>query len=363
MKKIIPKFYLVILLVQVIVLGCSSSDDEYQKIPVSPVVVDLTKVPYPTLSEYKFFEGQLKELTPAYGVLPYQPASELFTDYAEKKRFLWLPKGTKATFNEDGKIIEFPVGSALIKTFYYSKFQPSNTTRLIETRVMIKQQTGWIYAEYVWNEEQTEAFYQMDGSTLPISWKDELGVLKSTTYRIPSEEECAICHTISDIKTPIGIKPQNINFELEYDGVVKNQLQKLIDFGYLENNIPSTINSTVNYKDSSKPLALRVRSYLDINCAHCHQDGGYASVYVLRFEFDKTNSSPNLGICMSASHTVPGNPATTLVKPFDLNRSILFYRVSTNDFNYRMPFLGRTIRDEEGIVLISDWINSLTGCE
>jgi uncharacterized repeat protein (TIGR03806 family) len=364
MKEILQRYTLQLFgFLLLITFGCSSSDGDYEDIKVSPVVVDLTQVPYATLSEYKFFDGLLKNQKPAYGVLPYQPASELFTDYADKKRFLWLPKGTKATYNEAGKIIEFPIGSALIKTFYYSNSQPTNTARLIETRVMIKKQTGWIYAEYVWNETQTEAVYQMGGSTLPISWKNASGELKSATYRIPSKQECATCHTVSNNNTPIGIKPQNINFELNYDGMSKNQLAKLIEFGYLENNLPTTITSTVNYKDTSKSLNLRVRSYFDSNCAHCHQDGGHASAYILRFAFDKTNSSPNLGICLPASHAVPGNPATTLVKPFDTNRSLLFYRVTTNDLNYRMPYLGRTIRDEESIVLISEWINSLTGCE
>ena len=36
-----------------------------------------------------------------------------------KKRFIWLPNGTKATYNGDDEILELPVGAALIKTFYY----------------------------------------------------------------------------------------------------------------------------------------------------------------------------------------------------------------------------------------------------
>ena len=29
---------------------------------------------------------------------------------------------------------------------------------LIETRLMIRKEEGWTFAEYFWNEEQTEAF-------------------------------------------------------------------------------------------------------------------------------------------------------------------------------------------------------------
>ena len=51
--------------------SCSDNDDEY--IAVSPVIVDLTQVPFPKLSDYKFFEGDLKDQNPALNVLPYEP--------------------------------------------------------------------------------------------------------------------------------------------------------------------------------------------------------------------------------------------------------------------------------------------------
>jgi hypothetical protein len=141
------------------------------------VSVDLSTVPYQKLSEYRFFKGQMKDQVPEDGVIPYQLASSLFTDYALKKRFVWLPSGLKGTYIADNKIIELPVGAALIKTFYYDNVQPSGVTKILETRIMIKKSTGWIFAEYVWNEEQTEATLQMDGSNIPISWNQN-GTIK-----------------------------------------------------------------------------------------------------------------------------------------------------------------------------------------
>ena len=101
----------------IIFISCSDNDDEY--IPVSPVIVDLTLVPYPKLSDYHFFEGNMKDQKPSLDVIPYEPASSLFTDYAIKKRFIWMPKGVKGTFNGVNNVIELPVGAALIKSFYY----------------------------------------------------------------------------------------------------------------------------------------------------------------------------------------------------------------------------------------------------
>ena len=356
-------FFLFVVLVMIV--GCTSSHDDYTAVPPqTPVVMDLTQVPYPKLSDYKFFDGALKNLNPSYGVLPYKPASSLFTDYAKKKRFVWMPNGTKASYNGDGNILSFPVGTALIKTFYYDNVQPLNVTQIIETRVMIKKATGWIVAEYIWNQDQTEAIFQASGAgdTVPISWIDEHNVTKNVNYSIPSTIDCEVCHKINNQDIPIGLKPQNLNNNYAYPEGSKNQLAKLISFGYLENNLPATIVSTVDYDDTTQPLNLRVRSYFDINCAHCHQDGGYASYYVMRFAFNQTTVAANLGICQMPNHSIPA-VSGSIVKPSDINRSVLYYRVSTTDPGYRMPFKGRTIVHEEGVQLIADWINSLTSCD
>ena len=84
------KYYflsITLLLTFIIFISCSDKDDEY--ISVSPVIVDLTQVPYPKLSDYNFFEGPIKDQKPSLDVLPYEPASSLFTDYAIKKRFIF----------------------------------------------------------------------------------------------------------------------------------------------------------------------------------------------------------------------------------------------------------------------------------
>lgn len=365
MKKITGIIAIVFIGCLSIITSCSSSDDEYIPIiPVveSPVVVDLTQVPYQKLSEYKFFAGALKDMNPSYGVIPYKPTSELFTDYAEKKRFIWLPKGTKATYNGDGNVLNLPVGAAVLKMFYYNNVQPGNTTRIIETRIMIRKSDGWIFAEYVWNDEQTEAYLQTQSSQTPISWLDENNNLKSINYKIPSVvTDCKRCHQLLDgTRLPIGIKPQNLNSTFNYLDGAKNQLTKLVQFGYLENNLPSTIVSVVDYKDTSKSLNLRVRSYFDANCAHCHDTGAEADHFSLRLAFDDTSIDANMGVGVHAEHAVAGYPNGRIVTPGNVGQSILHYRINTETDNfYMMPVIGRTIRQQEGVQLVEDWINSL----
>ena len=358
------KYYLLsiaILTLIIVFTACSDKDDVYT--PVSPVVVDLTQVPYPKLSDYHFFEGDIKEQIPSLNVLPYEPASSLFTDYASKKRFIWMPIGVTATYIADNKILDFPVGTVLIKTFYYTTIQPGNTTKLIETRLMIKKNDGWKFYEYVWNDEQTEANLVVgvdftNGSSQTITFTKPNNELITTDYRIPSDGECFACHKINEIATPIGVKPQNLNHNHTYDNVSKKILQKLVEQGYLD-SYPSSIVSTVDYRDTTQPLDLRLRSYLDINCAHCHQDQARCFYRPIRLPFSQTNVDSNIGTCLVADEVISPT-LQKIISPGNYSKSIMHYRLSSNDESERMPLLGRTIVHDEGVALLEEYISSLT---
>jgi len=380
MKKYYAFLLILPFLFTAVIVSCSKSDDDtYVPVaPVSPVTVDLTQVPYPKLSDYKFFEGELKNQKPSLDVLPFIPASPLFTDYALKKRWVWMPKGKKATYNSDITVLELPIGAALIKTFYYENVQnvtPVGATRIIETRIMIRKSDGWIFADYVWNAEQTEAYYDLGGSSTEIIWKDENDVIKNAPdYRIPSEEQCIVCHKARGMENgseivlhvPIGIKPQNLNFNYDYGTASKNQLSKWIEAGYLANNfsLPTAANTVVDYKDTSKSLDQRVRSYVDANCSHCHATDRHCDYRPMRFAFNETaNNRENMGVCVSTSDMQDFPPAySKVVSPGNINRSMLYYRLNTTDEAYRMPLHGRTIIHDEGIALVEAWINSLSAC-
>lgn len=328
---------------------------------IQSVSADLSQVPYPKLSDYKFFAGPIKNQNPSLGVLIYEPASSLFTDYAKKKRFVWMPTGSKATFNGEDKILELPVGAVIIKTFYYTNVVPNNSTRIIETRLMIRKSTGWIFAEYIWNEEQTDAFLQTNGATTSVTFIHDTGEEKTVSeYRMPSNAECLVCHKNDLTPIPIGIKPQNLNWNYNYTNGTQNQLSKWIQEGYLENNLPANISAVVNYKDTTKPLADRLRSYLDINCAHCHSEMGHCSYRPIRLAFNESTTPINLGICVPPQD--PVGVTTNIITPSNVNRSTMHARMNTNQGNLKMPLIGRSVIHEEGVQLLRDYINSLSGC-
>ncbi|MCK7589430.1 hypothetical protein M0G43_02470 [Subsaxibacter sp. CAU 1640] len=337
--------------------SCNSGDDSYVEEPSSPVNFELNEVPYDSLSKYGFFNGQLKDLEPAVGVLPYDLNSSLFSDYAHKKRFVWMPNDVKATYDNDYSPLNFPTGAVLIKNFYYENIQPSNTTKILETRLMYKKDDGWHFAKYVWNEEQTEATFTNAGSFVNLTWI-EGNQTKTTNYRIPSQAECFTCHNKFGTPLPIGPKPQNLNRNYSYTEGARNQLSKWISEGYLDANIPQSIASTVAWNDESQPLEMRVRSYLDINCGHCHSEESYCEYRPMRFAFHENSDDTNKGICVDPETQIA--PYTKIIVPHNSDLSLLHFRISTTEEQYRMPLLGRTIKHDEGVRLIEEWINSLT---
>ena len=340
------------------------SNEALVTINAVPIVnVNLTLVPLPKLSDYHFFIGDIKNQIPSLNVIAYEPASSLFTDYAIKKRFIWMPAGVSGTYVADNKIIDFPIGTVLIKTFYYTTIQPGNVTKIIETRLMIRKDDGWKFYEYLWNDEQTEANLVSgtdftNGSIKNITFTKPSGEIITTDYRIPSDSECFACHKINEIATPIGVKPQNLNHNHTYGNSSKKILQKLVDQGYL-NSYPSSIVSTVDYHDTTQPLDLRLRSYLDINCAHCHQDQARCYYRPVRFPFSQTDIDSNIGICLAADEEISPT-LQKVISPGNYTKSIMHYRMSSNEESERMPLLGRTIVHDEGVALLEQYISSLT---
>ncbi len=341
-------------------LSCTEQDNYVSTQPTtqnSPVSLDLNGEPYQNLSEYNFFEGNMADLKPVNGVLPYKIISGLFIDYAKAKTFVWMPKGSKARYVDDHSVFDFPEGSVLITTHFFENVLPEKYTKMIETRLLIKQKDEWIMANYKWNDEQTEATYTKAGSFVGVTFVDN-NETKSVNYKIPSYDECFTCHNKYDEILPIGTKPQNINSVFAYKEGVKNQLQKWVDYGYLENKLPSNINTVVNWEDASQPLDLRVRSYLDINCAHCHSDKGYCEYAPLRFPFNKTEDAINMGVNIEHSFKLEQG-LSHIVTPGKASESALLFRISSTLDEYKMPIIGRTQQHKEGVELINQWINSL----
>ena len=104
-----------------------------------------------------------------------------------------------------------------------------------------------------------------------------------------------------------------------------------------------------------------MRSYVDINCAHCHSDDSYCDYRPMRFAYQVNADSENLGVCVEPETQFI--PNSYIVTPNNLDLSILYYRINTTDESLRMPLFGRTLKHEEGVRLVQEWITSLTNCD
>lgn len=373
MRKLRHIFRLATIVLSTLILtNCSGSDDEgYEAPPIieEELPIDFSQVPYDKLSDYGFFTSPINEMKPSTSrVLPYEPSSELFTDYAKKKRFVWMPEGVNAVNFSEDKILNFPIGTILIKNFYYEQVAPTNTQRIIETRLLVKtteatnEDSGWHTYNYIWNDEQTEAYYDElgNGSLVPITFQHN-GVSKSITYTIPATMECKMCHKkisqFGELIQPIGTKLQNLNKTLHYGAQQMNQIQKWIEVGYLAPTISADFASTVDWKDVSQPLDKRAKSYLDMNCAHCHSDGGHCDYTTIRLNYSNLNEEL-WGVC-STVHFWDVD-ASKIIHPGDSDQSSIVLRMESTQVGPMMPMLGRSIVHEEGVALIREWIDQMT---
>jgi len=307
------------------------------------------------LSEYGFFKD-LKNQVPAKNVLPYQLKSQLFSDYTDKQRFIYVPNDSKFTFESD-KVFQFPVGTTLIKTFSYQNTSSSLETQLLETRLLIHTNNGWEAVGYIWNNEQTDARLSLVGKTIQTQFSKASGELISVRYRAPNKNQCKECHQLNGVMTPIGPKARNMDLEVQYELGKMDQLEKWAQLGWIDRDL--VFNKMVNYFDNSQNMEARARSYLDINCAHCHIRGGSADTTGLYLTLEEENTK-HLGFYKKPVATGKGsfNLRYSIV-PGKSEESILLARMHSLDPGIMMPESGRALRDEEGLEIVSAWIDSL----
>jgi len=320
---------------------------------------DMATAPKINLSEYAFFTGNLADLKPAEGVFPYEVNAPLFSDYAEKARFIYLPAVTQMTYDAEDAFT-FPQGAVLIKNFYYftDASKPELGRRILETRLLINEAKGWKALEYIWNDAQTDAILEVAGATMPVRWTDANGKKQNIEYIAPNLNQCKGCHSYDGQFVPIGATARQLNHE--HEGV--NQLRHWQMLGLIqlpENFDASTAPRLTDYRKADAPVADKARAYLDGNCAHCHNPHGPASTSGMFLEV--TQQDPErLGINKTpvAAGRGSGNRKFGIV-PGKPSESILLYRMESDDTGIRMPELGRQLAHREGVEIIRLWIKNM----
>jgi uncharacterized repeat protein (TIGR03806 family) len=328
-----------------------------------PSQVSVDEVPYASLSDYHFFTGVLQDLTPNTRIIPYDLNTPLFSDYAKKSRFVWIPEGKHAQALPDGSIA-YPVGTVLIKNFFYPQDfqQPDLGREIIETRLIIRRENEWEPLTYVWNTEQTEAMLEIAGDVKDVRWLDEEGSSKELTYIIPNVNQCKTCHEYKKELQPLGPKVANLNKDYDYVWGIQNQLEAWSEQDILTGVVDvSKMAKMAVWDEERYPVSDRALAYLEVNCGSCHNEEGSAYISGLYLNTQETRPA-NLGFCKSPVSAGKGSGGRNYdIVPGDPEASILIYRMETDDPGARMPEIGRKLVHEEGVNLIREWIASLAG--
>lgn len=317
---------------------------------VNQAVIDSDAMPA-KLSAFGLF--QPGGSVPISTVLPYELATPLFSDYADKARLIALPAGQKAVVGPDGRV-QFPLGTVLVKSFGWTSV---NGGRPVETRLLIHRASGWVALPYIWDADGRDATLKVAGGRLPIRFTRANGDEHSISYAVPNKNQCKDCHSQNGAIVPIGPRVGNLVFPgVGKAGAGAGRAALARAF-----TNPAALAGPVVRWDDARGASLdsRARAYLDVNCAHCHSPGGSASNSGL-FQGRDVRDGKALGIGKRPVAAGRGSGGRDFaIAPGDPDASILIYRLENTDPGIAMPELGRGMVHREGAALLREWIASM----
>ncbi len=302
--------------------------------------------------------ADLTDLSPAPGLLPYQINLPFWSDHAIKRRWFTLPDAnSKITWSRDGEWT-FPTGQIWVKHFDIETTRGNPATRKrLETRLLVKNTTGAYGVSYRWNEAGTEATLVGEPGedfdlTITVG-----GSPQTQRWRIPSRSECMTCHT-PQAGFALSSNTRQYNLASLVPGFSGNQIDVLENGGYFSNNPDSThlLPRHLRPDETNYPAEARVRSYLAVNCAYCHMDGGTAAPSAWDGRHELTLDQT--GLILGNASNNGGNPLNKLVVPGSTTQSILLNRTAASNGFTRMPPLGSNVVDPAGVALLTEWIQN-----
>jgi mono/diheme cytochrome c family protein len=269
----------------------------------------------------------IEDKTLAPDLIAYEPRYALWSDGAEKRRWLRLPKGTKID-NSDPDHWRFPVGTVLFKEF-------ARAGKRLETRVIARvgeAAEATFMGTFLWRDDERDALLVRDGAPN----------VRETDHDLPSQKNCATCH---------NPEPGRV---LGFSAVQQQELpSELLAQPQQAYAIPGT-------RESAQGLG-----YLHANCGHCHNPRGNPSnrtrlnlrLSVADVEAGQTTiERETVGVALDSFS------ATSLklrVVAGDPDQSGIYARMSERGTEAAMPTLGTKHVDEIGMQSVRAWIAGL----
>jgi hypothetical protein len=311
-----------------------------------------TAWPPPTLRATGLYSDWTTK-TVAADNLPFSPQYPLWSDGAIKSRWLHLPRGTFIDASNPD-VWRFPIGTRLWKEF---RFGQRAETRLIE-----RTRSGWQFATYVWNADETEA---------PVAPED--GISQSVVIRpgvrhaIPSRTDCRACHEAGPVHvlgvTALQLSPDRDSnaphAETPPPGAV--DLTTLVE-RHLVRGLPARFTQTPPRIAARSPTERAALGYLNTNCGVCHT--GLGELASLSFALNYTlgrgaGEAPALltSVGRPSKFKVPG--AADIIERVSAghpDKSMIVARMASRYPLLQMPPLGTRLVDDAAVGLIKRWI-------
>ena len=315
-----------------------------------------------TLSDTGAF-SDLSTLTPNAGVTPYDLNLRFWSDHADKTRFFALKNlSDTIVYSQDG-FWQAPAGAVWIKHFDMdlNRDSPGTNVKRLETRFLVKTEDDFYGLSYRWNDAGTAAnLVANNGDAFDLTIT-EGGSTHIERWQIPSRGDCRTCHTNNN-EVMLGFNTRQLNRPGSLSGLSDNYLKLLHDAGYFSptEELPTDYGNLPKFHtpdDESVNLEERVRSYLAVNCSYCHYEGSNAVPNSWSGDPFLTIEQTNLLHSEGIGFTVV-DPTDRLIIPGNAPKSLLLSLVSNSNGYSRMPPLATNVVDQEGVTLITDWINN-----
>jgi len=289
-------------------------------------------------------------------IVTFTPQYPLWSDGAEKRRWLRLPPGSFIDASQPDAW-RFPVGTKLWKEFAVAG-------RAIETRFVERQSDGsWRFATYVWTDDGRDAVLAPERGTVVA-----LPQARGARYAVPARGDCLACH--GGARVPVlGLAA--LQLSPDRDPLAPHaqpkrasdvDLRSLVARGWLRGLPPALLEQPPRIAAAS-PVERAALGYLHGNCAQCHHAGeGRVPVRLVLeqsvADAAKTHADALRSMVDAPSrYRPPGAPDDArVVAPGDAAASVLATRMQSRHARVQMPPLGTERPDDEGLALVDHWI-------
>ena len=274
------------------------------------------------------------ELAP--GVIAYTPRFELWSDGAEKRRWILLPDAQQIDTSSMDEWV-FPQGTKVWKQFSVGGARVE--TRLLEKRG--PSDADWRSLAYVWRPDDGDAL------AAPLGETDSNG----SEHDVPAASECAACHggrrSFVLGFSAIQLASSALEGELALEGLVEQGRLSSPPAGSLE--VPG---------NEVEAAAL---GYLHANCSHCHNQTRPEHTGARCFQ---PNTSKDFTLSAAQLKDVAATPTYRTVvdhavKRGDPEGSKLLDLVGSRGMFRQMPPLATERVDAVAVANLRRWIEEL----